>query len=165
MFFIFFILILVFWLIVRTIFLYSAYSNLSWERCKLNHHTFLEIIWTIIPTLILLSIAIPSFLLLYAIDEQNSPLITLKVIGHQWYWSYEVFYKSISQGIPLEIESYMLSEEDLNQKAPLRLLEVDNRLHLPCKINIRILVTSADVLHSWAVVKTYFLYKKNILYL
>jgi cytochrome c oxidase subunit 1 len=149
--FIFFILILVFWLIARTVFLYSANSNLKWERCQLNHHTFLEIIWTIIPTLILLSIAIPSFLLLYAIDEQNNPIITLKVIGHQWYWSYEVFYKTVSQGVPLEIDSYMLSEDDLNQKAPLRLLEVDNRVHLPCKINMRILVTSADVLHSWAV--------------
>ena len=154
MFFIFFILILVFWLITRTVFIYNVHSNLKWERCKLNHHTFLEIIWTIIPTLILLSIAIPSFLLLYAIDEQNNPIITLKVIGNQWYWSYEVFYKSTLQGIPLEIDSYMLSEDELSQKAPLRLLEVDNRVHLPCKINMRILVTSADVLHSWAVVKT-----------
>jgi cytochrome c oxidase subunit 2 len=149
--FIFFILTLVFWLIARTVILYSAYSNLKWERCGLNHNTFLEIVWTIIPTLILLSIAIPSFLLLYAIDEQNNPIITLKVIGHQWYWSYEVFYKTAMHGLPLEIDSYMLSEDDLSQRAPFRLLEVDNRVHLPCKINIRILVTSADVLHSWAV--------------
>ena len=83
-------------------------------------------------------IAIPSFALLYSLDEVINPSMTLKVIGHQWYWSYEYF------------DSYMKSEEDLTL-GNFRLLEVENRIGLPIKIHIRLLVTAADVLHSWAV--------------
>jgi len=152
--FIFFILTFVFWLMFRLISRYQAtWNQTTWKNNTFNHHTNLEIFWTIIPTFILLLIAIPSFILLYAIDEQINPGLTLKVIGRQWYWSYEVFYdnSSLNQTTDFEIDSYMLLDEDLNSKAPFRLLEVDNRLHLPCNTNIRLLVTSTDVLHSFAV--------------
>lgn len=113
------------------------------------HNTFLEIVWTIIPTIILVFIAIPSFALLYAYDEPDSnPYVTIKVIGHQWYWSYE--YSDYSSDSTVEFDSYMLSEEDL-YKGQLRLLEVDNRVVLPVGASIRVLVTSGDVLHSWAI--------------
>jgi len=94
-------------------------------------------------------IAIPSFALLYSLDEVINPSMTLKVIGHQWYWSYEYSDSSNPKNI-LNFDSYMKSEEDLTL-GNFRLLEVDNRIVLPIKIHIRLLVTAADVLHSWAV--------------
>jgi cytochrome c oxidase subunit 2 len=94
-------------------------------------------------------IAIPSFALLYSLDEVINPSMTLKVIGHQWYWSYEYSDSSNPKNI-LNFDSYMKSEEDLTLEN-FRLLEVDNRIVLPIKIHIRLLVTAADVLHSWAV--------------
>jgi len=94
-------------------------------------------------------IAIPSFALLYSLDEVINPSMTLKVIGHQWYWSYEYSNSSNPKNI-LNFDSYMKSEEDLTL-GNFRLLEVDNRIVLPIKIHIRLLVTAADVLHSWAV--------------
>lgn len=150
--FIVFILIFVFWLIARTVVLYNANSSLTWVRCLINHQTNLEIVWTLIPTLILLAVAIPSFVLLYAIDEQAQCVLILKVIGNQWYWSYEIFYKTSNITLPIEFETYMLSEKDLTEETPFRLLEIDNKVQLPCNINLKILVTSTDVLHSWAVV-------------
>ena len=149
--FIVFILIFVFWLISRTIILYHANSKVPWVRCLINHETNLEIIWTLIPTVILLAIAVPSFVLLYAIDEQNQTALILKVIGNQWYWSYEIFYKTSAIGVPVEFETYMLSEKDLTKNTPFRLLEIDNKIYLPCNVNLKVLVTSSDVLHSWAV--------------
>nr|YP_010388432.1 cytochrome c oxidase subunit II [Asthenactis papyraceus]UPP55881.1 cytochrome c oxidase subunit II [Asthenactis papyraceus] len=105
----------------------------------------LETIWTIIPTIILIFIALPSLQLLYLIDEVNNPFITIKAIGHQWYWTYEYTdYQS------LEFDSYMIPTSDLNLGHP-RLLEVDNRLILPFQIPIRTLVSSSDVLHSWTI--------------
>lgn len=112
-----------------------------------NHGTLLEIVWTLVPVVVLVAIAIPSFALLYAIDEIIEPVITIKVIGHQWYWSYEY---SDSQSGSLTFDSYMVSESDL-QPGQLRLLTVDRELWLPTYTHIRILVTAADVLHSWAV--------------
>jgi cytochrome c oxidase subunit 2 len=94
-------------------------------------------------------IAISSFALLYSLDEVINPSMTLKVIGHQWYWSYEYSDSSNPKNI-LNFDSYMKSEEDLTL-GNFRLLEVDNRIVLPIKIHIRLLVTAADVLHSWAV--------------
>jgi cytochrome c oxidase subunit 2 len=122
------------------------------------HAPTLEIIWTVIPAFILILISIPSFSLLYTIDEVTDPLLTVKIIGHQWYWNYEFI-------SPLEwliddtgeaivsnfaFDSYMVAPEDLKE-GELRLLEVDNRLYLPTEINIRLSITSGDVLHSWAV--------------
>nr|YP_010233783.1 cytochrome c oxidase subunit II [Thelenota ananas]QTA29883.1 cytochrome c oxidase subunit 2 [Thelenota ananas] len=105
----------------------------------------LETIWTIVPAIILIFIAFPSLQLLYLMDEVNNPFLTIKAIGHQWYWSYEY-----TDYYEIEFDSYMIPTSDLNTGQP-RLLEVDNRLVLPYQNPIRILVTSADVLHSWAV--------------
>nr|BCH36289.1 cytochrome c oxidase subunit 2 [Acanthaster planci]BCH36377.1 cytochrome c oxidase subunit 2 [Acanthaster planci]BCH36388.1 cytochrome c oxidase subunit 2 [Acanthaster planci]BCH36399.1 cytochrome c oxidase subunit 2 [Acanthaster planci]BCH36410.1 cytochrome c oxidase subunit 2 [Acanthaster planci] len=105
----------------------------------------LETIWTIIPAIILIFIALPSLQLLYLMDEVNNPFLTIKAIGHQWYWSYE--YADYRE---LEFDSYMIPTSDLSSGMP-RLLEVDNRLILPAQTPIRVLVSSADVLHSWAI--------------
>lgn len=104
----------------------------------------IEFIWTIIPAVILIFIALPSLHLLYLIDEINKPLITLKRIGHQWYWRYE--YSDFNK---IEFDSYMKPINDLNNNE-FRLLDVDNRVILPINTQIRVLVTAADVLHSWA---------------
>nr|AEP27617.1 cytochrome c oxidase subunit II [Sitophilus granarius] len=117
---------------------------------KLSHRYLLEgqlieTIWTIIPAIILILIALPSLRLLYILDEINNPSTTIKIIGHQWYWSYEYSdYKNI------EFDSYMIPTKELNS-FNFRLLEVDNRTPIPYKTQIRILVTSADVIHSWTI--------------
>nr|YP_009654812.1 cytochrome c oxidase subunit II [Megymenum gracilicorne]AFI23528.1 cytochrome c oxidase subunit II [Megymenum brevicorne]QCI09380.1 cytochrome c oxidase subunit II [Megymenum gracilicorne] len=105
----------------------------------------IETLWTTMPAITLVFIALPSLRLLYMIDEINNPLMTLKVIGHQWYWSYEY-----SDFINMEFDSYMKPTQDMN-KSEFRLLDVDNRTILPMNSQIRVLITAADVLHSWAV--------------
>ena len=118
---------------------------------KFTHSSLLEIVWTILPALVLLLIAVPSFALLYSLDELIDPVVTLKVVGHQWYWSYEYSdYATLEGGETLNFDSYMISTNDL-VKGSFRLLEVDNRVVLPVDTHIRLLVTAADVLHSWAV--------------
>ncbi len=114
---------------------------------NITHGTVLEIIWTLVPVFVLVAIAVPSLALLYAIDELVEPTLTLKVIGHQWYWSYE--YSDYEES-NIEFDSYMIPEEDL-EEGELRLLEVDRKVWLPTYTHIRVLVTAADVLHSWAV--------------
>nr|YP_009123040.1 cytochrome c oxidase subunit II [Faxonius limosus]AJK90924.1 cytochrome c oxidase subunit 2 [Faxonius limosus] len=104
-----------------------------------------EIIWTILPAIILIFIAFPSLRLLYLLDEINNPSITLKTIGHQWYWSYEY-----SDFLELEFDSYMISTMDLPESG-FRLLDVDNRVVLPMNSQVRMLVSAADVIHSWTV--------------
>lgn len=113
----------------------------------LIHGTLLEIVWTLTPALILIAIAFPSFKLLYLMDEVVDPALTLKTIGHQWYWSYEY---SDYMTDALTFDSYMIPTEDL-ESGQFRLLEVDHRIVLPTDTHIRIIVTAADVLHSWAV--------------
>ena len=112
----------------------------------MTHGVIIEIIWTLTPALILLSIAFPSFQLLYLMDEVLDPAITVKAIGHQWYWSYE--YSDYADTI--SFDSYMIPTEDLPEGG-LRLLEVDNHVVLPINTHVRVIVTAADVLHSWAV--------------
>nr|YP_010170657.1 cytochrome c oxidase subunit II [Allantus togatus]QRZ60639.1 cytochrome c oxidase subunit II [Allantus togatus] len=103
----------------------------------------IEIIWTISPTLMLIFIALPSIHLLYLTDEMNSPIITIKAMGHQWYWSYEYTdFKNI------EFESYMINDIKSNG---FRLLDVDNNMIIPMKTQLRILVSSTDVIHSWTI--------------
>nr|YP_001718402.1 cytochrome c oxidase subunit II [Loxosomella aloxiata]BAG12587.1 cytochrome oxidase subunit II [Loxosomella aloxiata] len=104
-----------------------------------------EMIWTILPAVVLIFLALPSLRLLYLLDEVSDPLITFKAVGHQWYWSYE-----FSDFMNLEFDSYMIPTEELSM-GDYRLLEVDHRVVLPYGCNIRALVTSADVLHAWAV--------------
>jgi cytochrome c oxidase subunit 2 len=134
------------WILFKT----SKFKT-SLKLSKFTHSTPLEVIWTITPALLLVLIAGPSFALLYSIDEVIEPNISLKVIGHQWYWSYEYgdFFKKES-GKTISFDSYIVGEDDLSFGG-LRLLEVDNRVKLPIKQHIRVLVSSADVLHSWAV--------------
>lgn len=118
-------------------------------KYNFNHSTKIEIIWTLIPSFILVLIAVPSFGLLYAMDDVIDPEVTIKTIGHQWYWSYE-YTDYISTIGKISFDSYMLPETELTL-GQLRLLEVDNSVVLPVGVYIRINVTAADVLHSWAV--------------
>ena len=122
------------------------------EFFRLTHSTILEIIWTIIPGILLFYIAIPSFALLYSMDEIMDPVITIKAIGHQWYWSYECKDQFLNNDdfLSFNFDSYMLHEDEL-QIGDLRLLEVDNPLFLPIQTLIRVIVTADDVLHCWAV--------------
>ena len=114
---------------------------------NVTHGTVLEIIWTMIPVFILIAIVIPSFALLYSIDEFVDPSVTIKVTGHQWYWSYEY---TDYENEKIMFDSYMIPEEDL-QNGDLRLLEVDKKLWLPVYTHVRVLITAIDVLHSWAI--------------
>ena len=133
----------------RAIILFNEETNPT--PVKFTHSTPLEIVWTIVPAIVLLFIAVPSFALLYSMDELIDPTITLKAVGHQWYWSYEFSdYATLEGGESLNYDSYMIPEDDLTG-GNLRLLEVDNRVVLPVQTHIRVLITSADVLHSWAV--------------
>jgi cytochrome c oxidase subunit 2 len=109
-----------------------------------THNTLLEIAWTAIPVLILVVIAIPSFKLLYYQDVVPDAELTVKAIGHQWYWSYE--YPDNGE---FTFDAYMVADADL-QPGQLRLLTTDNPLVLPVETDIRLLVTATDVLHSWA---------------
>nr|DAZ87536.1 TPA_asm: cytochrome c oxidase subunit 2 [Trichosia splendens] len=105
----------------------------------------IEIIWTILPAIVLMFIALPSLRLLYLLDEISNPSITLKTIGHQWYWSYEY-----SDFISIEFDSYMLPLNDMKLNN-FRLLDVDNRIILPMNLKIRILISAEDVIHSWTI--------------
>ena len=135
-----FIVFVVLWLIVRS--LYIKYYNKY-----LYEGSLIEVIWTLIPAGILVYIAFPSLKLLYLMDEVIDPGITIKVIGHQWYWSYEYTEYDLSG---VELDSYMVPVADL-ETGGLRLLEVDNRLIVPILTQVRVLVTADDVLHSFAV--------------
>lgn len=110
-----------------------------------THHTWLEVAWTGIPVLILLLIAIPSFRVLYYMDKAPNPELTVKITGHQWYWSFEY---PDHEG--LSFESRMIPDNEI-QPGQLRLLEVDNRIIVPVGVDVRVLVTGADVIHSFAI--------------
>lgn len=141
------------------------YKNILVTR-YIVHNPLIEIIWTIIPTFILVAIAVPSFSLLYAMDELNDPKLTVKVIGYQWFWTYEyaqdfdvVEFDYLKDALgysnrffrdSLIYDSVMLSDDDL-QEGYHRLLDVDHQMILPAETHLRIIVTAADVLHSWAV--------------
>lgn len=127
-----------------------ANNNTVFSHKYLIHGTLIEIIWTITPALILVSIAFPSFKLLYLMDEVIDPGLTFKAIGHQWYWSYE-FSDYVNDNFEtINFDSYMVPTDDLI-KGDLRLLEVDNRIILPIHTPIRVIITAADVLHAWAI--------------
>jgi cytochrome c oxidase subunit 2 len=148
MFFLIIIVIFTTWLVFRCVFFFNETIHPKAE--KFVHGTVIEVIWTLTPALILLMIALPSFALLYSMDEIIDPIMTLKVIGHQWYWSYEYSDECQSTDESLAFDSYMIQEEDLD-KGQFRLLEVDNRVVLPTNTHIRILITASDVLHCWAI--------------
>nr|YP_010402385.1 cytochrome c oxidase subunit II [Lysmata boggessi]QVT15576.1 cytochrome c oxidase subunit II [Lysmata boggessi]QXJ42668.1 cytochrome c oxidase subunit II [Lysmata boggessi] len=124
--------------------LLSLFPNKLVNRYLLEEQT-IEIIWTILPAIILFFIALPSLRLLYLLDEVNTPSLTVKAIGHQWYWSYEY-----SDFTDLQFDSYMVPQSDLSMSG-FRLLDVDNRSVLPMNTQVRVLVSAADVIHSWTV--------------
>nr|QYK91397.1 cytochrome c oxidase subunit II [Haemadipsa tianmushana] len=105
----------------------------------------LETLWTIAPAIVLIMLAIPSIKILYMLDEISDPLITIKTMGHQWYWSYQ--YSDLSK---IEFDSYMMPTSELNM-GDYRLLEVDNRLFVPFNKDIRMIISSSDVIHSWTI--------------
>lgn len=125
--------------------LFKAIINKKYNK-YLIENTNIEFIWTCIPAFILITIAIPSLKLLYTMDELISTPLTIKVTGHQWYWSYE-YPESLGGN---EYDSYMVPSSDLSTGQH-RLLEVDNPLYVPNKIGVRVIVTGADVIHSFAV--------------
>jgi cytochrome c oxidase subunit 2 len=159
----------------------KRFIKMSFKRVtkKKTHDRMKEILWTIFPTFILIAIAIPSIKLLYSMDTlvlTGEPVYTYKIIGHQWFWSYEYFtiinqvtfaveqglflgkfpaFGKVGQPITMHLSnysSYMLDEEAVHRiKGGLRLLEVDNPLFVPTLTCLRFLITSVDVLHSWAV--------------
>ena len=135
--------IFVFVLLTYTIWRFRASRNPTPTRTA--HNTLLEVAWTAVPVLILVVIAIPSFKLLYYGDRTQNAEMTVKVVGHQWYWSYEY----PDQG-NFTFDSYMVPDTDLKPDQR-RLLEVDNRLVVPAGTNVRILVAGTDVIHSWFV--------------
>ena len=124
--------------------IFTILSNSLVNRFLLQHQT-IELIWTALPAIILIFIALPSLQLLYLLDEVNSPSITLKTIGHQWYWSYEY-----SDFLNIEFDSYILPYSDITEST-FRLLDVDNRTVVPINTQIRVIITAADVIHSWTV--------------
>ena len=147
----------VFWMLYKAVLDFDgkaadgSYSKFVKTPQRFTHSSLLEIIWTILPAVILILIAVPSFALLYSLDEILDPQITLKIVGHQWYWSYEYSdYLTTQSDEGFGFDSYLLSADDLTPGA-FRLLEVDNRVILPVNTHIRLLVSAADVLHSWAV--------------
>ena len=116
---------------------------------KTTHNSILEVVWTVIPIIILIVIAVPSMKLLVFMDKAPKEKVemTLKVIGHQWYWSYE--YPDAGN---LAFDSNLIPDEEIDaSKGQIRLLEVDNRIAIPVDTTIRVLMTSEDVLHNWAV--------------
>nr|ANS72662.1 cytochrome c oxidase subunit II [Spongicola levigatus] len=124
--------------------MFSLFFNSLTNRYLLEGQT-IEIVWTVLPAFILVFIALPSLRLLYLLDEVNNPSLTLKTIGHQWYWSYEY-----SDFLQVEFDSYMIPSNEL-ETSSFRLLDVDNRTVLPLNTQIRVLVSAADVIHSWTV--------------
>ncbi len=132
-------------LMVLTLWKFRASKNP--KPSKTTHNTLLEIIWTVIPCLILVIIIVPSLRILYFMDRVAEPEMTLKVTGYQWYWGYE--YPDHDN---ISFLSYMIPDEEIDEtKGQRRLLSVDNPVYLPVDTDIRILVTAADVLHSFAI--------------
>ena len=113
------------------------------EASTTSHNTFIEVIWTLVPCLILIVLAVPSFKVLYSQDEIPKAEVTIKAIGYQWYWGYEYPDENII------FDSYMIEEKDLKEGQP-RLLSVDNEVYVPVNKVVKVMITANDVLHAWA---------------
>ncbi len=111
---------------------------------KTTHSPVLEVLWTVVPVLILVTIAVPSFKLMYYMDKAQHADMTLKVTGHQWYWSYEY-----PDQANLSFDSNMMAQDEAVKEGKPRLLEVDNPVVLPVGTVVRVLITGSDVIHSW----------------
>lgn len=134
------------WMMARSVWHFSGNKQAS----PVVHGTVIEIVWTIVPARVLVGVAVPSFALLYSVDERVDPALTVKVIGHQWYWSYEYSDYAKADGSSIAFDSYMLPDDEL-ARGQLRLLEVDHRIALPIDTHVRRVVTAADVLHCWTI--------------
>ena len=141
------------WLLFYTLYYYTEYKNEN--ATKFVHSKELEIVWTSVPAIILLTISTPSFTLLYAMDEISEPELSLKVLGHQWFWSYEIsdFNSCQKTDNNLKYVCYMMVLDGLpsTKQGYFRLLETNKRVILPSNTHIRLLVSAADVLHSWTI--------------
>ena len=133
--------------LIITMVIYRAVFLLGYkDTCRsLVEGQITETVWTVLPAIILVFLGLPSLRLLYLLDEVGEPGLTVKSIGHQWYWSYEY-----SDFLNINFDSYIVPREEL-EVGDFRLLEVDHRMVLPTLIDIRVLVGSADVIHSWTV--------------
>ncbi len=142
------IVIFVFLLLVWVVLRYNKHANPV--PSKTTHNVMLEVAWTVVPVLILILIAIPSYKLLFYLDRTATPDMTLKVTGFQWYWTYAYPEKE-----GLEVEARMIPEKEINDFIPenkgRRLLETYNPIVLPIEKNIQILTTANDVIHSWTI--------------
>lgn len=147
------IVLLVAWLLIVILTNFTEMDNS--KVANFTHSNVIEIVWTSIPALILLSLASPSFSLLYSLDEISNPELTLKILGHQWYWSYEISdFNSCSDTQNLKYSSYMLTNEALKENSSMgffRTLETNKRVVLPTNTHLRLLITAVDVLHSWTI--------------
>lgn len=114
---------------------------------KTTHNTVIEVIWTVVPIMILVAILIPSWRIINYMNAHVDAPITIKAIGYQWYWGYEY---TDGEGKGIKFESYMKEEKDLKKGEP-RNLETDNKIVVPVNTKIRVLTTAADVIHAWAV--------------
>ena len=139
------------WLLFNTIYSYDEFNSSQPEN--FYHSNELEIVWTSLPALTLLTLASPSFSLLYSMDEISIPDFSIKILGHQWFWSYEISdFRSCLQTTTLKYACYMLSNEELrNCKGFFRNLETNKRVILPTNTHMRLLVSAVDVLHSWTI--------------
>nr|BAC23937.2 cytochrome c oxidase subunit II [Polypterus ornatipinnis] len=133
--------------LISTLVLYIIMTAVSTKLT--NKHLLdaqeIEMVWTVMPALVLIAIALPSLRILYLMDEINDPHLTIKATGHQWYWSYEY-----TDYDALNFDSYMIPTQDL-LPGQFRLLDTDNRMVVPTGSPVRMLITAEDVLHSWAV--------------
>lgn len=134
-----FVLFLLIWVMIK----FNAKANP--EPSKTTHNSLLEVAWTVVPILILVAVAIPSFRLLYAQYSFPKPDVTIKAIGNQWYWTYEY-----PDNGGMTFDSVMLEDNELKEGQP-RLLAVDNDVVVPVNKVVQVLVTASDVIHNWTI--------------
>lgn len=139
----------VFWILCVVLFRYNSNKHPISLKYS-NHGTIIETIWTIIPAIVLIVIAFPSFRLLYIMDEVIHPSLTIKAIGNQWFWSYQLSDFVNDDGESIEFDSYAIPTSDL-EDGQFRLLDTDNPVLIPTDTHVRFVVTSNDVIHDWAV--------------
>jgi cytochrome c oxidase subunit 2 len=141
------------WFLVCTVYYFLEFNNRY--NSKFVHSKELEIVWTSIPALVLLFLATPSFTLLYSMDEISEPELSLKILGHQWFWSYEIsdFNSCQKKAQNLKYVCYMMVLDGLpkSKQGYFRLLETNKRVILPTNTHLRLLISAADVLHSWTI--------------
>nr|YP_010397983.1 cytochrome c oxidase subunit II [Rasbora semilineata]UQJ79221.1 cytochrome c oxidase subunit II [Rasbora semilineata] len=138
-------LMIVFLISIMVLYIIAAMVSTNLSNKLILDSQEIEIVWTVMPAIILILIALPSLRILYLMDEMNDPHLTVKAVGHQWYWSYE--YPDYND---LNFNAYMVPTKEL-LPGQCRLLETDNRVVVPKESLVRIMVSAEDVLHSWAV--------------